>query len=173
MGAKDIKAHIYVNSDLGSFGTSDALRNFNMGENLPFRELLPGSFINFNRHNGTSHAAVFLSYVDAAARESETWNEAVVGFRYFSSQGGYDVGQGGLDYRYAIFFTDEYEENGYPSMPYRRDLGVTYSTNQQILNTGILWHPNQWGNLSWLQIFANRIKNIWLDFLRVLINPKK
>ena len=148
MGVNDIKAHIWVNRDLMSYGTADALKHFNMGENTPFRELSPGSFVNFHRRNGSGHAAVFLSHIDKSGDPLETWNENAIGFRYFSSQGGYEVGTGGLDYRYAIFATKEYEANGYPSMPYRRDIGVIYSTKQQELNTGIMWHPHHWGKHS-------------------------
>ena len=171
LGANDIKAHIWVKPEFGSFGTADALRNFKMGENIPFRGLLPGSFINFRRRNGTAHAVVFLSYIDETGREYETWNETVIGFRYFSSQGGYDVGQGGLDYRYAIFSTDEYEQNGYPDMPYKRDLQVIYSTDQKNFNTGIMWHPTYWGGFNWLRIFLNWTRDFWNRYLRGHRNP--
>jgi hypothetical protein len=139
-----IKAHLWVNYELKSGGTGDALRTFGMGENVPFRELRPGSFVNLNRENGTGHAVVFLSHIDVNGTESESWNEAMIGFRYFSSQGGYEPGTGGLDYRYAIFVTDEYEQDGYPPMPYKRDLRVIYSENPSYLNTGIMWHPDHW-----------------------------
>lgn len=63
----------------------------------------------------------------------------MVGFKYFSSQGGYDPGSGGLDYRYAVF-----DEFGAPPMPYLRDLGVIYSTSQVYLNTGMMYSPAYW-----------------------------
>ncbi|MBI5528793.1 MAG: hypothetical protein HY897_20880 [Deltaproteobacteria bacterium] len=144
LAATDIKAHIWVNSDLDSYGTADALSHFGMGENVPFEELMPGSFINVNRTTGTGHAVVFLSFIDETGAEYTTWNANVIGFRYFSSQGGADPGDGGLDYRYAIFATDEYEANGYPPMPGKRDTHIIKSDNQHILNTGMMFHPENW-----------------------------
>lgn len=134
-----IKAHIWVNHDLDSWGTADALAHFGMGEPLPFEDLSPGSFLNLNRTTGTGHAVVFVAYIDAAGNRFDQWNSQVVGFLYFSSQGGYDVGAGGMDYRYAIF-----DDFGTPEMPYKRDLGVIYSTNPHYLNTGMMWSPSRW-----------------------------
>lgn len=135
-----IKAHLWVNASLGAHGSADALRNFDMGERVPFEQLRPGGFINLNRTNRTGHAVVFLAFVDAQGREHEAWNPAVIGFKYFSAQGGSAVGAGGLDFRYAIF-----SSHGAPAMPYRRDLNVIYSTNQRLLNTGEMWSPTRWG----------------------------
>lgn len=135
-----IKAHLWVNSSLGSNGTADALRNFQMGETVPFEQLRPGGFINLNRTNRTGHAVVFLAFVDAQGREHDAWNPGVIGFKYFSAQGGEAVGAGGLDFRYAIF-------SRHPTvpMPYKRDLGVLYSQSQRLLNTGEMWSPGRWG----------------------------
>jgi len=144
LGADDIRGHIWVNHELGTWGTADALVNFGMGETIVFEELLPGSVINVNRLSGTGHAVVFLGYIDEQGIEYETYHDDVIGFRYFSSQGGYDTGAGGLDYRYAIFATDEYEQNGYPTMPYKRDTRIMRSENQHYLNTGMMWHPEHW-----------------------------
>ncbi|MBI4701922.1 MAG: thrombospondin type 3 repeat-containing protein [Deltaproteobacteria bacterium] len=134
-----IKAHIWVNESLGAYGTADALAHFGMGENVPFAELEPGSFVNLNRTTGTGHAVVFLSFLDVVGGEHAKWQPGVVGFKYFSSQGGYDAGAGGLDLRYAIF--DEY---GAPEMPGKRDLHVIYSDSQKTLNTGVMWAPDHW-----------------------------
>lgn len=134
-----IKAHIWVNHELNSYGTADALVHFGMGENVAFEQLRPGSFLNLNRTNGTGHAVVFLSFIDIEGNEFEVWNDSVVGFKYFSSQGGLAVGAGGLDYRYAVF--DAY---GTPTMPYKRDTGVIYSTNTKYLNTGMMLSPPRW-----------------------------
>ena len=144
LSATDIKAHIWVNSGLDSYGTADALAHFGMGENVPFAQLAPGSFINVNRTTGTGHAVVFLSFIDVTGTEYDTWNTNVIGFRYFSSQGGSLPGAGGLDYRYAIFATDEYENNGYPTMPYKSDIHIIKSDDQHILNTGMMFHPENW-----------------------------
>jgi hypothetical protein len=83
---------------------------------------------------------VFLAFIDAQGREHEVWSPDVIGFKYFSAQGGSAVGAGGLDFRYAIF-----SRHGAPAMPYRRDLEVIYSTDQRILNTGEMWSPTRWG----------------------------
>lgn len=135
-----IKAHLWVNASIGSQGTGDALRNFKMGENVPFEQLRPGGFINLNRTNRTGHAVVFLAFIDAQGNEHEAWNPAVVGFKYFSAQGGAAVGAGGLDFRYAIF-----SRHAATPMPYKRDLGVIYSADQRLLNTGEAWSPTRWG----------------------------
>jgi hypothetical protein len=121
-----------------------------MGMTVPFKELTPGSVINLNRTSGTGHAVVFLAFIDINGQELTTWDASVVGFRYFSSQGGYDAGQGGLDYRYAVF--DEY---GSPQMPYKRDLHVIYSEDQQYLNTGMIYAPAYWLRTSWSDPIQN------------------
>jgi hypothetical protein len=139
LNSDHIKAHIWVNHSLDSYGTADALVHFGMGESVPFEQLRPGSFINLNRTNGTGHAVVFLSFIDIEGTELETWSDRVVGFKYFSSQGGLDEGAGGLDYRYAVF--DEYEQ---PTMPYKRDSGVIYSKDRKYLNTGEMFSPTRW-----------------------------
>ena len=139
LGANDIKAHIWVNHSLDAGGTADALRHFGMGENVPFEELTPGSFINLNRTSGTGHAVVFLAFIDDEGTEYESYNDDVVGFLYFSSQGRNAEGQGGLDFRYAIF-----DQFGEPEMPYKRDLHIIYREDQRYLNTGLMFHPSQW-----------------------------
>ena len=139
LDSSHIKAHIWVNHALESYGTADALAHFGMGENVPFEQLQPGSFLNLNRTNGTGHAVVFLSFIDMDGNESAVWHDGVVGFKYFSSQGGLDVGAGGFDYRYAVF--DAY---GSPPMPYKRDTGVIYSTDTMYLNTGMMFSPDHW-----------------------------
>lgn len=138
--AGNIRAHIWVNHDLDSYGTADALSHFGMGENVQFKKLRPGSFINLNRVTGTGHAVVFLSFIDIDGKEYTKWHDGVVGFKYFSSQGKEPEGQGGLDYRYAVF--DQY---GTPTMPYKRDTGVIYRENdQKYLNTGEMFAPKRW-----------------------------
>jgi len=138
-GSDDIKAHLWVSYTLETSGAPDALRHFGMGENIPFEQLRPGSFVGINRTTGSGHAVVFLGFVDIDGNVSDTWDPDVVGFTYFSSQGGYDVGSGGLDYRYAIF-----SDFGAPEMPYKRDLNVIYSDEQWLFNTGMMFEPSQW-----------------------------
>jgi len=117
----------------------DALVHFGMGANVPFEELTPGSFLNLNRTTGTGHAVVFIAFIDEMGHEYGFYNYSTIGFKYFSAQGGADVWKGGLDYRYAIF-----EQFGSPTMPYKRDIHVIYSANQDWLNTGIMYHPELW-----------------------------
>jgi hypothetical protein len=134
---KNIKAHLWANAELLSYGAADALRHFGMGQNIPFDRLKPGSFVGLNRTNGSGHAVVFLSYVDGTGKELEVYGPTVVGFKYFSSQG--SATTGGLDYRYGIF-----SEFGQPGMPYKRDTGILDSASQVYLNTGMMWHPFEW-----------------------------
>lgn len=139
LSSDHIKAHIWVNHDLDSWGTADALVHFGMGETLPFEQLHPGEFLNLNRTTGSGHAVVFLGFIDITGTVYDTWNSDVIGFYYFSSQGGYDVGNGGLDFRYAIF-----SDYGSPPMPGKRDVNIIYSTNPHYLNTGRMLHPDLW-----------------------------
>jgi len=144
LGTNDIRAHIWVNYELNSLGTADALSQYGIGENVPFELLAPGEFVNINRTTGTGHAVVFLSFIDEEGNEYDVYNDRVIGFRYFSSQGGYAAGAGGLDYRYAIFATDEYEAGGYPPMPYNRDIHIIRSSSQRLLNTGRMFARSHW-----------------------------
>ncbi len=142
--ASHIKAHIWVNHTLDSYGTADALAHFGMGTNVPFEDLEPGAFINLNRTTGTGHAVIFLAFIDWVGREHATWSTDVIGFKYFSSQGGLSEGSGGFDFRYAIF-----EEHGAPEMPGKRDLHVIYSENPHLLNTGSMWAPDHWAQMDY------------------------
>lgn len=144
LSSPHIRAHLWVNYTINSRGSADAVRHFGMGMTVPFKELTPGSLINLNRTTKTGHAVVFLAFIDKSGKEYSSWNPAVVGFKYFSSQGGYDAGKGGLDYRYAIF-----SQHGAPPMPYKRDLNVIDSEDQKYLNTGVMYAPALWLATSW------------------------
>ncbi|OGS14409.1 MAG: hypothetical protein A2285_08910 [Elusimicrobia bacterium RIFOXYA12_FULL_57_11] len=135
----DIKGHIWVNSKFNANGTADALINFGMGQRTVFEELKPGSFVNINRTTKTGHAVVFLNYINAAGEPQPAYNDTVVGFKYFSSQGRATAGDGGFDYRYAVF-----SKFGCPYMPYKRDCNVIYSIDQKMLNTGTMTSPKYW-----------------------------
>ena len=39
LGSRDLKGHLWVNHELDSWGSADALRHFGMGENIPFEDL--------------------------------------------------------------------------------------------------------------------------------------
>ncbi|MGM0597783.1 MAG: thrombospondin type 3 repeat-containing protein [Myxococcota bacterium] len=148
LGAYDIKAHIWVNyDDIDSAGSADALRHFGMGINVPFEELIPGSFVNVNRTNGSGHAVVFVSFIDSNGTEYETWNANVIGFKYYSAQGSSTPGVGGMSYRYAVF-----SDYGCPSMPGSRDCNIIYSESQHYLNTGVIFHPDYWLNAYYTQL---------------------
>ncbi|MCM2266574.1 MAG: hypothetical protein NDI60_02230 [Elusimicrobiales bacterium] len=139
LAVTDLKGHIWVNSEFNANGTADALINFGMGERRPFENLTPGDFVNINRTNRTGHAVTFLGYIDKTGRVLPRYDASVVGFKYFSSQGRLEVGQGGLDYRYAVF-----SKFGCPEMPYKRDCEVIYSADQRMLNTGTMLAPKFW-----------------------------
>ncbi len=135
----DLKGHIWVNHDFKAYGTADALINFGMGERRLFERLRPGDFVNINRTTRTGHAVVFINYIDIQGRARPEYDDSVVGFKYFSSQGGREAGAGGFDYRYAVF-----SKFGCPEMPYKRDCNVIYSQKQEYLNTGTMLMPGRW-----------------------------
>ena len=139
LSVNDIKGHIWVNSEFNANGTADALINFGMGERTVFEKLQPGSFVNINRTTRTGHAVTFIGFINKTGAIQQQYNAGVVGFKYFSSQGGAAVGEGGFDYRYAVF-----SKFGCPDMPYRRDCEVIYSTDQKMLNTGTMLNPKFW-----------------------------
>lgn len=139
LAVTDLKGHIWVNHAFKADGTADALINFGMGERRPFENLTPGDFVNINRTTKTGHAVTFLGYINSTGKIQPQYNSTVVGFKYFSSQGRAAAGEGGLDYRYAVF-----SNFGCPQMPYKRDCEVIYSTDQRMLNTGTMLSPRYW-----------------------------
>ncbi len=154
LNAANIRAHIWVNHDIGTWGTADALRHFGLGQTVPFEELTPGSFINLNRTTGSGHAVVFLSFIDLQGNEYTTWRSNVVGFKYYSSQG--TSTNGGFDYRYAVF-----SQYGSPTMPGKRDVNVIDSDDQRYLNTGIVYAPSKWKPSSWSHPGSRRALPPW------------
>lgn len=134
-----LKGHIWVNHAFKADGTADALINFGMGERRTFENLTPGDFVNINRTTRTGHAVTFLGYINSTGKMQPAYNSTVVGFKYFSSQGRLAAGEGGLDYRYAVF-----SKFGCPEMPYKRDCEVIYSADQRMLNTGTMLSPRYW-----------------------------
>ncbi|HAT72891.1 MAG TPA: hypothetical protein DCS63_08760 [Elusimicrobia bacterium] len=140
LSVTDLKGHIWVNPKFNANGTADALINFGMGEREPFENLRPGDFVNINRANRTGHAVTFIGYINKTGKILPRYDAgAVVGFKYFSSQGRLAAGEGGLDYRYAVF-----SKFGCPEMPYKRDCEVIYSADQRMLNTGTMLAPRFW-----------------------------
>jgi hypothetical protein len=136
----DLKGHMWVNSKFDSYGGANALVNFGMGEHVAFEQLVPGSLLNWDRANGTGHAAIMVSFIDKDGKEYDKHNSAVIGFKYFSSQGLKTPHAAGLDYRYAVF-----NQHGCPTnMPYLTDCGVLYNKNRKSFNTGRMWAPVSW-----------------------------
>lgn len=145
MRPKDIRSHIWVDPRLNSSGTADALVTFGVGKKVKFSELEPGSFINFNRLNGTGHSAIFLGFIDGKGEILPHFSDQVMGFKYFSAQGTGTTGDAGFAYRYAFFAKDA--NNPYcPGLPAgkRRDCGIIWSANQKLLNTGYMLWRNKW-----------------------------
>ena len=135
----NIKAHIWVNSKLNSYGTADAMTKFGMGERVKFNDLEPGSFINLNRTTGSGHSVIFLSFIDIKGKDLAQFSDKVAGFRYFGAQGKRVKGKGGFGYRHAFF-----SKSGCPNVPYQRDCNVIFSSSQKLLNTGTMWEPANW-----------------------------
>ena len=135
----DLKGHIWVNPAFNANGTADALINFGMGERRTFENLQPGDFVNINRTTNTGHAVTFIGYIDQTGTVLPKYGPSVVGFKYFSSQGRAAAGQGGLDYRSAVF-----SQYGCPDLPGKRDCNVIYSADQKLLNTGAMLSPKFW-----------------------------
>jgi len=135
----DLKGHIWVNHAFNAYGTADALINFGMGERRTFENLKAGDFVNINRTTRTGHAVTFIAYINKTGKILPRYDSSVVGFKYFSSQGRASAGEGGFDYRYAVF-----SDYGCPAMPYKRDCNVIYSANQTMLNTGTMLSPEFW-----------------------------
>jgi hypothetical protein len=143
LSVTDIKGHIWVNPAFNSNGTADALINFGMGERRTFENLTPGDFVNINRTTKTGHAVTFLGYIDQTGKVLPKYDATVVGFKYFSSQGRAAAGQGGFDFRDAVF-----SQFGCPdNMPYKRDCNVIYSDDQKLLNTGTMLSPKSWTHI--------------------------
>jgi len=140
LSVTDLEGHIWVNPACNANGTADALINFGMGERRPFENLTPGDFVNINRTTRTGHAVTFLGYIDKAGKILPKYGAAVVGFKYFSSQGHAAAGEGGLDYRDAVFSKFGCPDN----MPVKRDCNVIYSADQKMLNTGTMLSPAFW-----------------------------
>ena len=149
--SSNIKGHIWVNPDY-SYGAGHALANFGMGidnNTIEFEDLKAGGFINLNRTTGTGHGVTFLAFLDRDGTEYESYPSDVsieiIGFKYFSAQGGYDIGSGGMDYRWAIF--DDYDTPA-PSFcsSKRCDKNIIFSRRDNYLNVGMMWHPDKWDN---------------------------
>ncbi len=134
-----IKAQIWVDPKLHSSGTADAIAHFGLGQHVAFKDLKAGGFININRTTGSGHSVTFLSFIDKQGNDVAEYNDSVVGFRYFGSQGHGEVGKGGFSFRHAFF-----SKYGCPDVPYQRDCNVILSDDQRLLNVGEILDPKLW-----------------------------
>ena len=164
LNGSSFKSMVWLAEGSNSNGTADALETYGMGKVVNFDELTPGGFINLNRTNGTGHAVLFISYIDKHGYQIDEYNNSVAGFKYYSSQG--KKSDGGFDYRLA-FFGDVC-----PQVPdaVKRDCGVIYSDKQKLLNTGVMFMPNEWNQEK--AILFQSIEKIEKDLSEDYINPK-
>lgn len=135
-----IRAHVFMYAGTGSNGTAHALERFGIGRVVPFADLRPGDFMNFNRESGSGHACVFLSYLDEKGNDLTSFSPEVAGFRYFSAQGK-NSPDAGLGYRWAFF-----AGKGPARLDggRRTDRGVIRSSRQSLLCCGYMLHPTRW-----------------------------
>src|SRR5262249_25761340 len=149
MRPMEIRALIWVDTKLDSYGTADALVTFGVGKRVRFSEMTPGSFINLNRNRPgrrpSGHAVIFLNFIDAEGNELKSYGDKVAGFKYWSSQGVGNQGDAGFAYRYA--FLNKANEQGFcpnlgPGKPI--DCWIINSRSQKLLTTGYMFHPKKW-----------------------------
>jgi hypothetical protein len=135
----DLRGQIWTVTGSPSKGAADAFQNFGMGERIPFKELFPGAFLNFNRTK-SGHGVIFLGFIDQSGADMPAFSDHVAGFKYFSSQGK-DSPDGGFGYRWA-FFSDA----GCPTLPpgKKRDCGVIRSEANNYLVGGYMKTPKMW-----------------------------
>ncbi len=135
-----IRAHIFMYEGTGSQGTAHALERFGIGAVVPFAELQPGDFINFNRQSGSGHACVFLGYLDDAGNDVAAFGPSVAGFRYFSAQGK-NSPDAGFGFRWAFFAG---KGPATLSGGRRMDRGIIWSEKPSLLCCGYMIHPAHW-----------------------------
>jgi len=138
----DLRGMIWIVKDSGSTGAAYALEHFGMGHTLPFKDMFPGAFINFNRTNRSGHAGVFLGFLDKAGNDLASYSSAVAGFKYFSSQGkGKPKPISGLGMRWAFF-----DDAGCPNLSNGRlrDCGIIRSERNGYLAGGYVAMPTDW-----------------------------
>ncbi|MGH0275917.1 hypothetical protein NKZ35_25365 [Sinorhizobium meliloti] len=136
--ATSLRANIFMFKGTGSRGTGHTLSQYKLGEELRFRDLKPGDFINLNRSSGSGHSVVFIGYLRSDLKVTSNFNTDVVGFQYFSAQGK-GRADAGFGYRNA-FFGDFCPKKS----PVPRDCKVIRSNNRALLNVGRMWDPPQW-----------------------------
>jgi hypothetical protein len=135
-----LRSYLFMYKETHSLGTAYALEKFGLGEQLAFKDLVAGDFINLNRTNGSGHAVVFMGFLNRQGKIEPVYDaERVAGFRYFSAQGT-RPGEAGFGYRWAFFGAcPAWKEAGKP-----RDCGVRLPTDGRILNAGYMLDPSLW-----------------------------
>jgi hypothetical protein len=136
----DLRGQIWIVQHSPSTGAAHAFENFGMGKRIPFKDLFPGTFLNFNRTNKSGHGVIFLGFIDKSGSDLPTFSDQVAGFRYFSAQGAHKP-DGGLGYRWA-FFSDA--KCPTLSADKKRDCGVIRSEKNNLLVGGYVKAPKTW-----------------------------
>jgi hypothetical protein len=147
-------------------GTGDALEIWKIGKELSFSQLKQGDFINFNRDHAAGHAAIFWSYIGPDNTYIDTWSPKVIGFQYFSAQGGGNPKKhippkpdAGFAFRDAYFGL----YSGHGVTPAR---GVSHpadrtvlrpGADKRILNGGRMWMPTAWNTAAAIQDITGRL----------------
>ncbi|MDP2314717.1 MAG: hypothetical protein Q8P41_17570 [Pseudomonadota bacterium] len=112
----DLRVDWFVR-DLWGDGPGVALDNYGLGERVTDLEMVePGDFIQFWRHSGSGHNAIFVGW------ERDPEDDAIIGVRYWSTQGSTD----GVDYNEEFF----------GSSGSRIDPGYFYASR--------MWMPEDW-----------------------------
>lgn len=149
----DLKSFIWVVHDY--WGAGQGIESLGLGKMVPFKDLLPGSFVQFWRYTSSStpsgHSVIFLGFIDKTGKILDRYSEKVAGFKYISSQGKREVGRGGVGFRYAFF-----RGSGCPQIEQKRDCWLKFSTSQKVLNTAMMFKPNFWDKEKYQDF---RIKN--------------
>lgn len=92
-------------------GMAYALEKFRIGRRVDFKDAKPGDIVTFDRTDDSlsgpkysGHSVVFLGFVNRKQNVVDRYDAGdVIGFKYFSSQGGGAKGTGGLSERWAYF----------------------------------------------------------------------
>jgi len=137
----DLRGQIWVVQHSPSHGAADAFEKFGIGVRTSFKDVRPGSFLNFNRINGSGHGVIFLGFLNKLGEDLPSFSDEVAGFKYFSSNGQVGVPGGGLDYRWA-FFSDVACPALSPEK--KRDCGVIRTDRTNYTVPGHVLLPKLW-----------------------------
>jgi hypothetical protein len=111
----------------------------------------------------SGHSTTFLGYLDKSLKWTDKYDVGrIVGFLYFSSQGGH-ASNGGFGYRWAIFKDSKSDQNRViceimPTLSARLDCNLGGVDPQ--VRAGRLWHPSKWNAARPAQLRNEIIKEI-------------